>query len=276
MTNEPEKKEGFFRKNYLWMIGFTGLAIISIAAYFYRSQFDGSLSTRQEVWGQFGDFMGGTLNPILAFLSLIALLVTIKIQSDELKATRAELELTRTTIEDQTSIQDEQRLQMEKQFFDNHFFNSLELLMKQREAIEDRFKTMYRGGHRSYAYEMVLKDLRSEVATRAMLPLTELDIEELRNTTKFWPNYSSSVNGFYIFTIDLLEEVESSHNPELYRKRFKSIFDAYDFALIAILGVLYFDYGHEQLDQSNLLKLAHFDSGFQKILSEIYPRTFGS
>lgn len=46
-------------------------------------------------WGQMGDFFGGMLNPILAFASFIALLFTIKLQSDEMKDTRKELQKSR-------------------------------------------------------------------------------------------------------------------------------------------------------------------------------------
>jgi len=45
--------------------------------------------------GTFGDFVGGTLNPILSFLALLALLLTLAIQIRELKETRRELELSR-------------------------------------------------------------------------------------------------------------------------------------------------------------------------------------
>jgi hypothetical protein len=41
-------------------------------------------------WGQVGDYFGGMLNPILAFASFIALLYTIRIQSEELRLTRGE------------------------------------------------------------------------------------------------------------------------------------------------------------------------------------------
>jgi hypothetical protein len=43
-----------------------------------------------EHFGQVGDFFGGMLNPALAFASLIALLYTIRIQSEELRLTREE------------------------------------------------------------------------------------------------------------------------------------------------------------------------------------------
>lgn len=47
-------------------------------------------SPEPEQWGQMGDFFGGMLNPILAFASFIALLYTIRIQSEELRLTREE------------------------------------------------------------------------------------------------------------------------------------------------------------------------------------------
>ncbi|MBE5147672.1 hypothetical protein HJ042_05980 [Vibrio parahaemolyticus] len=50
------------------------------------------ISHDPEKWGPFGDFFGGVLNPILAFISFLALLYTIYMQQVELSLTRAELE----------------------------------------------------------------------------------------------------------------------------------------------------------------------------------------
>jgi uncharacterized membrane protein len=61
----------------------------------YVCTFTGGPIAKQDVWGQFGDFMGGTLNPILSFLALLALLLTIVMQSYELRLTRQEMELSR-------------------------------------------------------------------------------------------------------------------------------------------------------------------------------------
>jgi len=72
------------------LIGIFLLAIISITivtvVYFYN--FHGSLSREQAVWGTFGDFIGGVLNPALSFIGLIALLSTLYFQSEELKISR--------------------------------------------------------------------------------------------------------------------------------------------------------------------------------------------
>lgn len=43
------------------------------------------------IWGQFGDFFGGTLNPIFGFLSVMALLAALVIQGRELKVSSEEL-----------------------------------------------------------------------------------------------------------------------------------------------------------------------------------------
>jgi hypothetical protein len=43
-------------------------------------------------WGQFGDYIGGLLNPLVATLALIALVISIQIQKKELSETRAALE----------------------------------------------------------------------------------------------------------------------------------------------------------------------------------------
>ena len=69
------------------------IAISVIVLYFFI--FRGGLSASQEVWGQFGDYMGGVLNPLLALMALLALLRTIVIQSEELKLSRTELSETR-------------------------------------------------------------------------------------------------------------------------------------------------------------------------------------
>lgn len=55
-----------------------GLAIIVGASYFLV--FNESIAQDQAIWGQFGDFVGGVLNPIFALLALFALFYTIILQ----------------------------------------------------------------------------------------------------------------------------------------------------------------------------------------------------
>lgn len=57
----------------------------------FASMFGLTPSSSQESWGQFGDFMGGILNPLFSIIGLGALLYTIRIQSVELKRSTKEL-----------------------------------------------------------------------------------------------------------------------------------------------------------------------------------------
>jgi len=51
----------------------------------YFSNFPFVVSKDQAVWGQFGDYFGGVLNPLLSFFALLGLLVTLKAQQKEAK-----------------------------------------------------------------------------------------------------------------------------------------------------------------------------------------------
>jgi hypothetical protein len=75
---------------------------VAVALSIYFLTFHGGVSNDQAVWGQFGDFVGGTVNPVLGFLTIIALALTLILQnrqlsisSNELALSREELQLTR-------------------------------------------------------------------------------------------------------------------------------------------------------------------------------------
>ena len=94
------------------------LYIIGLVAA-YRWQFS-TLSGEHENWGQFGDFFGGAINPVFAFLSFILLLVTIWMQADEMRLSRLELEETKKAFVIQNSI-------LVNQERDRAFFTLLEI-----------------------------------------------------------------------------------------------------------------------------------------------------
>lgn len=50
-------------------------------------------ATDADKWGTFGDFVGGLLNPIVAFAAFFWLTESVKLQKQELAATRAELKV---------------------------------------------------------------------------------------------------------------------------------------------------------------------------------------
>lgn len=79
----------------LWMACAAVVAVVLM----YRFQFNGPLSGEAEKWGQFGDYVGGTLNPILGFISVVALILTLAIQSRQLSISHEQLKLSRDELQ---------------------------------------------------------------------------------------------------------------------------------------------------------------------------------
>ena len=101
------------------IIGFAGAALL-IAGGLYLWRFRGGLTSDHSRWGEFGDFLGGTLNPILAVLGLVALLATIIIQSRELRNSTRELKHS-------VVVLGEQSASLKIQNFERTFFEMVRL-----------------------------------------------------------------------------------------------------------------------------------------------------
>jgi Putative phage abortive infection protein len=78
--------------------------------------------------GTWGDFVGGTLNPILTFATFIGLLYTIHLQKRELRLTRNELSLTRREFERSSNALEAQNLTTKQQRFENTLFSMIAML----------------------------------------------------------------------------------------------------------------------------------------------------
>lgn len=73
---------------WLWITVFLlalGALIGVFLTYFYwfRIELNFQTSKAPEVWGQFGDFVGGLLNPILSFITVIILIITSLYQQNQ-------------------------------------------------------------------------------------------------------------------------------------------------------------------------------------------------
>ncbi|HTF95261.1 MAG TPA: hypothetical protein VL995_03935 [Cellvibrio sp.] len=93
MSDEP-MKETFIQKRapYLVLIIITGL----MALYFWN--FNGAISGRQDAWGQFGDYVGGLINPMIGFITVWLLTVSMRQNHLMLIQANKELELARQAL----------------------------------------------------------------------------------------------------------------------------------------------------------------------------------
>ncbi|MGR6805152.1 putative phage abortive infection protein [Sphaerotilus natans] len=117
----------------------------------YMTAFGGNLAppaTRAD-WGVMGDFFGGTLNPILSFLGLVMLLVTL-IQNQK------ELELSRNELRESTAALAAQATTLERQRFEDTFFSLLDQLNRLLERLlEERVQYGTFDGRPSQKYSIV-------------------------------------------------------------------------------------------------------------------------
>ncbi len=83
-TDEDRSLSSLIKACLLVALGFTVLALSFYIVNFYDSWVLGD----KKDFAQFGDYIGGTLNPVIAFCALMALLFGIRQQRKELKETR--------------------------------------------------------------------------------------------------------------------------------------------------------------------------------------------
>ena len=111
----------------LWILGGAAVAAFLIILGLYIAYFKNlSVTNDSATWGTFGDYLGGTLNPIISFLALIGLLYTIHQQAQEMQATREELKQAAEQQRQQVEQQSRQSEIFNLQQFESTFFSLLE------------------------------------------------------------------------------------------------------------------------------------------------------
>ncbi len=114
------------------LIGGVGLYIVLKLTFGIDLPFVGLKFTEQsDKLGQFGDFFGGVLNPLLSFMALLGVLYTIRTQGKELKEAREETRIA-------NRIQDKQTGVFERQNFESVFFRLVDVHSKIAERIRNK------------------------------------------------------------------------------------------------------------------------------------------
>ena len=114
---------------------------------------DSQLKESISAYGAMGDYFGGILNPIFAFLSFMALLFTIYLQSDELRASRKELELSKEAMKRSASAQEKQAAHFESESEKNEALKMISIIFEEIQNImnsEDRVQKIH--GHKLAVY----------------------------------------------------------------------------------------------------------------------------
>lgn len=96
-------EDNILKKVLFWALvtaSFAIIIVLSIDLYFLWKT--NSTDTKPSMsLGEFGDFFGGTLNPVFTFLTFLGLIITIVVQQQELKLARTEFRKTADTLKTQ-------------------------------------------------------------------------------------------------------------------------------------------------------------------------------
>lgn len=109
-TPDAKNNKSTSKSVYLWLgiicLSAVSGAVISITFYICHIK----LSEIDDVakFGAFGDYIGGTINPIFSFLSLIAIIITVIVQTIELSEARIEARGAHEALKQQVEIGNEQ------------------------------------------------------------------------------------------------------------------------------------------------------------------------
>ena len=137
--------------SWLKSIVVTALLVAIILLFSFVLKFGVTPSADQGAWGQFGDFVGGILNPLFSIIGLLALLYTIVLQSEELRRSTRELKSSAKALK-------RQNRHNARQQFDANFFQLLNI----HRELTDRLTSDNKSGvkvieskifHLGWAYE---------------------------------------------------------------------------------------------------------------------------
>lgn len=122
----------------LFAIVAAAVVLALAAAFTFRAHVGTSIvNGKVEEWGQAGDFFGGILNPAFGFLTIVALVLTLLLQSKELKMSREELALSRSELEKSAEALKGQNKTIDRQNFEQTFFSWLSTYGQMLDSVEN-------------------------------------------------------------------------------------------------------------------------------------------
>ncbi|WP_320203400.1 putative phage abortive infection protein [Agrobacterium rosae] len=151
-------------------------------------------------WGTFGDFLGGVLNPVLTFLSFMALLFTIILQQREIHGAK----------EDAKVLQDQRRadrLSSERMQFENTFFQMVSIHNTIVNSID-----VDRGPSKNQLHgRECFKHFRNEMQTFYNADATTDELtKSLAAHDHLWRSYQNDLAHYYRYLYNIIRFINES------------------------------------------------------------------
>ncbi|PKG74234.1 hypothetical protein CXF86_14025 [Shewanella sp. GutCb] len=208
--------------------------VLSIAIsilFLYFGKFNGPLGT-QETFAQFGDFLGGTLNPILGFATIGLLIWSINIQMKELRLTREELAATKSEAEKSRLALEGQVLHLKKE----SYLNELTRVLKEqnskyneliKQPVASQSEVSYAIYGKSYPPKLIIcchnlieSEWDGETFTSSQKEACTKYVNRKMRTggyeTKQWNDITRSLISVFLLTVEYHQLSENSYLSGIY------------------------------------------------------------
>ena len=93
-TKSSGKKPGHVsarKSDKAWILVCAAALAYAVALLWYSATFGSRISDSQAIWGQFGDFIGGAVNPLIGLATAVLLYLAYQVQRRELRLSQKEL-----------------------------------------------------------------------------------------------------------------------------------------------------------------------------------------
>jgi hypothetical protein len=155
-------------------------------------------------FGEWGDFFGGVLNPLLTFLTFMGLLITIVIQQTELRESRVELKRSADALLEQSES-------LKKQNFENTFFQMLSIHNQIIDSIDlvSEDGKVTRGRDCFTVFYSRLSKIYRENKSKAKGKHSEAAVVKLTYYL-FWKNHQNELGHYFRYLYNLVRFVKES------------------------------------------------------------------
>jgi hypothetical protein len=219
MSNDKQKQiPAWLIPKWLKVMVGIAIAIALLLISLYLWKFSGGLAKTQDVWGQFGDYVGGILNPLFSLTALFALLHTIELQREELHKSTEQLKASAEALAMQNDV-------LVRQRFETTFFQMLGL-----------FNDVVRGMERS-------SDTKGRSCTRALSKILQSRIPDatkeniyIQYRDNFYNDFSYLLGHYFLNLYHIIKFVDKSDLEDKDKKFYTVIIRAqlseYELALL--------------------------------------------
>jgi uncharacterized membrane protein len=203
-------------KGILWAVAIAAIVIIAGVFGAYTNQFSEHALGGPAEWGMFGDYVGGLANPLLSFLTIFLLIVSLYYQSQELAATRNELAQSKKALQQANqihanSITIQTRNNLRPQLVE-HFDDRIRVFHNTTEA---PISLLIDGVYISASLTEVVKMRRDDYEGSNTVAAEFANAPDFSWKSKGWENIASNTGRFFFEAFDGLLSVIEHSDSEL-------------------------------------------------------------